>query len=55
MRTPVYSARFKKDYKLCQKRGCTMSKLLAVMSDLEKEVQLSIKGTSNKSVNFLLV
>ncbi|MDR1320862.1 MAG: type II toxin-antitoxin system YafQ family toxin [Gracilibacteraceae bacterium] len=41
MRTPVYSTRFKKDYKLCQKRGCTMAKLLAVMVDLENETPLS--------------
>jgi mRNA interferase YafQ len=41
MRTPVYSTRFKRDYKLCQKRGYVIPKLLAVMSDLENEVQLS--------------
>jgi len=41
MRTPVYSTRFKKDFKLCQKRGYSMLKLLTVMSDLENEVQLS--------------
>ena len=41
MRTAVYSTRFKKDYKLCQKRGHSMLKLLTVMSDLENEVQLS--------------
>ena len=41
MRTPVYSTRFKRDYKLCQKRGYTMAKLLAVMSDLENEVVLA--------------
>ncbi|MCL2164095.1 MAG: type II toxin-antitoxin system YafQ family toxin [Oscillospiraceae bacterium] len=41
MRLPVYSTRFKKDYKLCQKRGYVMPMLLAVMGDLESEVQLS--------------
>ena len=41
MRTPFYSSRFKKDYKLCQKRGCSMQKALAVMSDLESEIPLS--------------
>ena len=41
MRSPVYSSRFKKDYRMCQKRGYAMMKLLAVMGDLEKEVQLS--------------
>ena len=41
MRAPVYSTRFKKDYKLCQKRGYSMPKLLTVMSDLENEAQLS--------------
>ncbi|MDR1067740.1 MAG: type II toxin-antitoxin system YafQ family toxin [Clostridiales Family XIII bacterium] len=41
MRTPVYSNRFKKDYKLCQKRGRSLAKLLAVMSDLENEATLS--------------
>ena len=42
MRTPVYSTRFNKDYKLCQKRGFAMSKLLSVMSDLENAVPLSL-------------
>jgi mRNA-degrading endonuclease YafQ of YafQ-DinJ toxin-antitoxin module len=41
MRTPVYSTRFKKDYKLCQKRGYSMPKLLETMGDLENEVPLS--------------
>jgi mRNA interferase YafQ len=37
MRTAVYSTRFRKDFKLCQKRGLAMSKLLTVMGDLENE------------------
>jgi mRNA interferase YafQ len=41
MLTPVYSTRFKKDYKLCQKRNYAMPKLLAVMGDLENETPLS--------------
>jgi mRNA interferase YafQ len=41
MRTPVYSTRFRKDYKLCQKRGYSMSKLLETMGDLESETPLS--------------
>ncbi|MDR1272577.1 MAG: type II toxin-antitoxin system YafQ family toxin [Clostridiales Family XIII bacterium] len=41
MRTAVYSTRFRKDYKLCQKRNYVMTKLLAVMGDLENEAPLS--------------
>jgi mRNA interferase YafQ len=41
MRTPIYSTRFRKDYKLCQKRGYSMSKLLETMGDLESEAPLS--------------
>ena len=41
MRTSVYSTRFKKDFKLCQKRGYPMTKLLTIMSDLENEIYLS--------------
>jgi mRNA interferase YafQ len=41
MRVPVYSTRFKKDYKLCQKRNYAMSKLLAVMGGLENETPLA--------------
>ena len=41
MRIPIYSTRFKRDYKLCQKRSYPMLKLLLVMADLEKGVTLS--------------
>jgi mRNA interferase YafQ len=41
MRAPVYSTRFKKDYKLCQKRGFAMQKLLATMRAFESEMPLS--------------
>ena len=41
MRTPVYSTRFKKDYKTCGKRGYAIPKLLEVMRDLENAVPLS--------------
>jgi len=40
MLTPVYTTQFKKDYKRCQKRGYPMQKLIAVMTDLENEIQL---------------
>lgn len=40
MRTPVYAAQFKKDYKRCQKRGYAMKKLIDVMTNLENEVPL---------------
>jgi mRNA interferase YafQ len=39
--TPVYAARFKKDFKICQKRGYHMQYLISVMTDLENEIQLS--------------
>ena len=42
MRTPFYSTRFKKDYKLCQKRGYSIQKLLSVMGDIESNVPLSL-------------
>jgi mRNA interferase YafQ len=41
MREPSYATRFKKDYKLCQKRGRDMQKVLDVMSDIESETPLS--------------
>ena len=41
MMTPIYSTRFKKDYKICRKRGYSMPKLLLVMADLENGVPLS--------------
>ena len=41
MRTPIYSTQFRKDYKLCQKRGYSLPKLLLVMSDLENGIPLS--------------
>lgn len=41
MREAIYSSRFKKDYKLCQKRGYNMQDALDIMSDLESEVSLS--------------
>jgi len=40
MRSPVYAAQFKKDYKRCQKRGYILQKLINVMNDLENEVPL---------------
>jgi mRNA interferase YafQ len=41
MRTPIYAAQFKKDYKRCQKRGFIMQKLIDVMTDLENEAALA--------------
>jgi mRNA interferase YafQ len=41
MRTPVYAAQFKKDYRRCQKRGYVMQKLVDAMTDLENEIPLS--------------
>lgn len=43
MLTPVFSSRFKKDYKLCQKRGLNMPELNEVMGLLEKEIPLDAK------------
>ncbi|MDR1114161.1 MAG: type II toxin-antitoxin system YafQ family toxin [Candidatus Margulisbacteria bacterium] len=43
MRKAVYSSQFQKDYKLCQRRGCKIQKLINVMLDLEKEIPLSAK------------
>lgn len=37
MLTPVYSARFKKDFKLAQKRGLNVKSLLAVMEQLQNQ------------------
>ncbi|MDR1236960.1 MAG: type II toxin-antitoxin system YafQ family toxin [Propionibacteriaceae bacterium] len=41
MREPFYATRFKKDFKLCQKRGYDMRKVLAVMGDIADEMPLS--------------
>ena len=38
----VYSTKFKKDYKLMQKRKLKMEKLINVMKDLEAEVPLKL-------------
>lgn len=38
-----YATQFRKDYKLCKKRGCKMQNLTAVMLDLENEVPLQPK------------
>ena len=35
-----YTSRFKKDYKLCQKRGLDVAKLLAVIDMLRQEITL---------------
>ena len=40
MRTPVYSTKFKKDYKRCIKRGFSMQKIIDVMESLENEIPL---------------
>jgi mRNA interferase YafQ len=41
MRTPVYTTQFKRDFKRCQKRNYDISKIVAVMSDIEKEIALA--------------
>lgn len=43
MLTVNFSTQFRKDYRLCQKRGHKMSNLTAVMLDLENEVPLQPK------------
>ena len=40
MKTPVYSSRFKKEYKLSQKRGLDIGKLDKIIIDLVNEVPL---------------
>jgi len=40
MRKPVYSTKFKKDYKRCIKRGYSMQKITDVMYKLENEIPL---------------
>ena len=41
MKTPVYSTRFKKEYKLSQKRGFDLGKIDSIISDLVNEIPLS--------------
>lgn len=43
MLNAIYSTQFRKDYKLCQKRGYKMQDLTAIMLDLQKEVPLQPK------------
>ena len=43
MLTAIYSSQFRKDFKLCQKRGCNMQNIAAVMFALEKEGTLQAK------------
>jgi mRNA interferase YafQ len=43
MLTAIFSTQFRRDYKLCQKRGCKMPRLSSVMLDLENEVPLQPK------------
>lgn len=43
MLNPSYSTQFRRDYKLCQRRGYDMQSLAAVMFDLENEVPLQSK------------
>ena len=40
MLTPIYATQFRKDIKLCQKRGLKMQKLTAIMLLLEAETPL---------------
>ena len=40
MLTAIYSAQFRKDFKLCQKRGYKMQNITAVMVSLESETPL---------------
>jgi len=40
LKTPVYSTRFQKEYKLSQKRGCDIDKLDKILSDLVQEIPL---------------
>ena len=43
MLNAIYSTQFRKDYKLCQKRGYVMQNLTEVMLDLEVETPLQPK------------
>jgi mRNA interferase YafQ len=40
MRKPVYSTRFKKEYKLMQKRGLNITKIHDIITRLVKEIPL---------------
>jgi len=40
LKTPVYSTRFKKEYKLSQKRGLDIEKLDKILIDLVNEIPL---------------
>jgi len=40
LKTPVYSTRFKKEYKLSQKRGLDIRKLDKILADLANEIPL---------------
>ena len=44
MLNPIYSTQFRKDYKLCRKRGCKMQGLTKIMLDLESETPLPPKN-----------
>ena len=43
MLTAIFSTQFRKDYKLCQKRGFNMQSIATVMHDLESEAPLQQK------------
>ena len=40
MKKPVYATRFKKEYKLAQKRGLDITKLNKILADLTNEIPL---------------
>ena len=42
MKTPVYSTRFKKEYKLSEKRGLDLGKIDKIISDLVSEIPLPL-------------
>ena len=48
MLNPIYATQFRKDYKLCQKRGYKMQSLTAIMLDLENEVPLQPKNREHQ-------
>lgn len=43
MLNAIYATQFRKDYKLCRKRGYKTSNIAAVMLDLENEIPLQPK------------
>ncbi|MFZ3131660.1 MAG: type II toxin-antitoxin system YafQ family toxin [Desulfosporosinus sp.] len=48
MLSPIYATQFRKDFKLCQKRGHKIQKLTAVMLMLENETALPLTNKEHQ-------